>query len=241
MFIPTDATGLPIFERITASKPVVDLLERKRTNDENQASDDELNQGVPQSSANQEPTGVKRPIGGFPPDRDKPQQNDNSDRQEVVMTDSTKKRPYHEIVAENLIKQLKEGTAPWQRPWDASAAGSFLPYNPTTGNRYKGINALHLMAQDRIDQRWLTYKQASALDAQVRKGEKGTGIQYWKFTEEQTKKDDYGKPVLDEDGRPVKITVKLERPRVFFATVFNGEQIDGLPPDRKERTNMGPD
>ena len=37
-------------------------------------------------------------------------------------------------------------------------------------------------------------------------------------------------PRLDENGQPVKVTVPLERPRVFFATVFNGEQIDGLPP-----------
>lgn len=35
------------------------------------------------------------------------------------------------------------------------------------------------------------------MDAQVRKGEKGTTIQYWKFHEE-IKQDDAGKPVFDE-------------------------------------------
>jgi len=53
------------------------------------------------------------------------------------------------------------------------------------------------------------------LGGQVFRGEKGTSIQYWKFTDEQLKKDDQGKPVLDEEGKPVKVMVKLERPRVF--------------------------
>jgi putative DNA primase/helicase len=147
------------------------------------------------------------------------------------------KKPFHEQVAENLIEQLKQGTAPWQKPWEPGEPSSFIPINPTTGNRYKGINAIHLMAQGHGDQRWMTYKQAAALGAQVRKGEKGTPIQYWKFTEEQTKTDEYGKPVLDRDGKAVKEEIKLERPRVFYATVFNAQQIDGLPPmQRKKQT-----
>lgn len=147
------------------------------------------------------------------------------------------KKPFHEVVAERLIEQLKAGTAPWQRPWEPGQPGAFIPMNPTTGKRYKGINAIHLMGQGRTDPRWLTYKQASAVGAQVRRGEKGTPIQYWKFTGEQSKTDDQGRPVFDAKGQPVMDEVPLERPRVFFATVFNAEQIDGLPPlQRKEQT-----
>jgi len=147
------------------------------------------------------------------------------------------KKAFHEQVAEKLIEQLRQGTAPWQRPWEAGEAASLLPINPTTGKRYRGINAIQLLSQGRIDQRWLTYKQAAAAGAQVRKGEHGTAIQYWKFSEEQTRTDESGKPVLDAQGQPVKAEVRLERPRVFFATVFNAEQIDGLPPmQRKEQT-----
>lgn len=147
------------------------------------------------------------------------------------------KRPFHEVVAERLIEQLKAGIAPWQRPWEPGQPGAFIPMNPTTGKRYKGINAIHLMGQGRTDPRWLTYKQAAAVDAQVRRGEKGTPIQYWKFTEEQAKTDEQGRPVLDAKGQPVMEEVTLERPRVFFATVFNAGQIDGLPPlQRKEQT-----
>jgi antirestriction protein ArdC len=147
---------------------------------------------------------------------------------------SEQRKPFHVIVAEKLIGQLEQGTAPWQKPWEP---GADLPMNPVSAKRYRGINALHLMSEGRSDPRWLTYRQAQALDAQVRGGEKGTTIQYWKFTEERPLERD-GKPVLDGRGEPVKQTVKLERPRVFFATVFNAEQIDGLPPlaPRKEHT-----
>lgn len=134
----------------------------------------------------------------------------------------TQKRPFHEIVAAKLVKQLREGTAPWQKPWLKSSAADFLPFNPITGNRYKGINALHLMSEERDDPRWLTYKQAASLDAQVRKGEKGTQIQFWKFTEEQV--------TPDAAGTPTNYVVELERPRIFVATVFNAGQIDGLAP-----------
>ncbi len=152
-----------------------------------------------------------------------------------ITTDS--KKSYPERVAEKLIEQLKQGTAPWQKPWAAGEAGSFIPHNPTTGKRYKGINAIHLLSEGREDPRWMTYQQAKGEGAQVRKGEKGTPIQYWKFTEEQTKLDDNGKPVLDAEGKPVKENIRLERPKVFSATVFNAQQIDGLPPlQRKEQT-----
>jgi putative DNA primase/helicase len=139
------------------------------------------------------------------------------------------KKPFHEKVAERLIEQLQAGTAPWQKPWKAGEPGAFMPMNPVTGNRYKGINAIHLMSQGFADVRWMTYKQAAAAEAQVRKGEKGTAIQYWKFSEEQNAVDGDGKPILDAKGESAKHSVQLERPRVFFATVFNAEQIDGLP------------
>ncbi|MBX3618050.1 zincin-like metallopeptidase domain-containing protein [Nitrosomonas sp.] len=139
------------------------------------------------------------------------------------------KKAFHEQVAENLIEQLKKGVAPWQKPWKPGDLLTILPMNPTSGKRYRGINSLNLMGRAYTDPRWLTYKQAVSLGAQVRKGEKSTLVQYWKFTEEHIKKDDSGNPVLNSEGKPIKEQVRLERPRVFYAAVFNAEQVDNLP------------
>ncbi len=139
------------------------------------------------------------------------------------------KQSFHEQVAENLIEQLKKGTAPWQKPWHPGDLQAALPFNPTTGKRYRGINILNLMSRGFTDPRWLTYKQAEGVSANVRKGQKSTPVQYWKFTEDRIKTDEQGVPMLDDEGQPIKIQVKLERPRVFYAAVFNAEQIDNLP------------
>ena len=138
-------------------------------------------------------------------------------------------KAFHEQVAENLIEQLKKGVAPWQKPWKPGDLLAVLPVNPTTDKRYRGINSLNLMSRAYTDPRWLTYKQAVSLGAQVRKGEKSTLVQYWKFAEEHIKKDDNGNPVLNSEGNPIKEQVRLERPRVFYAAVFNAQQMDNLP------------
>ena len=151
------------------------------------------------------------------------------------MADTTK--PFHETVAEKLIEQLKAGTAPWQRPWQAGEPGGLRPGQPDDRQALPGHQRHPPLSQGRADPRWMTYRQAAALGAQVRKGEKGTPIQYWKFSEEQ-RQDGRARQARARcarragQGRPVQ----LERPRVFIATVFNAAQIDGLPPvERKAR------
>lgn len=136
---------------------------------------------------------------------------------------------YHQLVAQQIIESLKAGTAPWLKPWEPGMGGTQMPFNPVTNKRYRGINALYLMLNQTDDNRWLTYKQAESIGAQVQKGEKGTRIQYWKFNDERIKKDENGQPVLNEQGDSVKIQVALERPKVFFATVFHASQIDNMP------------
>lgn len=85
-------------------------------------------------------------------------------------------------VVERLIRQMEEGTGPFLKPWDARVDLG-LPMNPTTGKSYLGGNLLHLWALqsawDTQDNRWMTYKQAAAVGAQVRKGEKASVIEYW--------------------------------------------------------------
>jgi putative DNA primase/helicase len=122
------------------------------------------------------------------------------------------KKAFHEQVAENLIEQLKKGVAPWQKPWEPGDLLAALPVNPTTGKCYRGINSLNLMSLAYTDPRWLTYKQAINIGAQVRKGEKSTLVQYWKFTDERIKTDDDNNPVLNSEGQPIKEQVSLSAP-----------------------------
>jgi putative DNA primase/helicase len=129
-------------------------------------------------------------------------------------------------LAARLIKQLRAGTVPWQQDW---AAGQILtPYNPTTGNRYRGVNVLALMVTGRDDPRWMTYRQAQAQGWQVRAGEKGTQIQHWIWEEARPRLGTDSKPELDNAGKPIKDMVRLSRPKVMVAAVFNAKQIDGI-------------
>lgn len=139
-------------------------------------------------------------------------------------------KDYVESVANSIIHQLEMGTAPWLKPWKPGER--FLPLNPSTGKEYHGMNAVWLLSVQEEkgyrDNRWLTYKQANALDAQVNRGEKGTQIQYWKWTDDIPVTEN-GKPLKDDNGKTLKQTVKLQKPRVWCATVFNANQITGLP------------
>lgn len=137
-------------------------------------------------------------------------------------------KSYAEQVAEKLIEQLEQGTAPWQKPWKPGELRA--PYNPTTGNAYRGFNSLWLRAQGYEDPRWMTYKQATANGAQVRKGERGTLLQFISFEGREPVLNPDGTPQLDGEGKARTQLVRYDQPRRFAFVVFNGNQIDGLPP-----------
>lgn len=155
------------------------------------------------------------------------------------MKEQKPSRDYRQELTEKLIELLEQGTAPWQKPWDGRVNhGARLPYNPTTDKPYRGANSLGLsataMAHGYEDPRWCTYRQAEAQGWQVRKGEKGSMVEYWKYSEEEPVLDGAGKPVLDDKGQPKTREVMLDKPRVFRAVVFNLAQMDGVPELSKE-------
>ena len=90
-------------------------------------------------------------------------------------------RDYRAEVTADIIHMLEEGTAPWQKPWEAGELGR-SPFNPTTNKPYRGGNVLGLMISGMrrgyTDPRWCTYKQAADNGWQVRKGEKATAIEF---------------------------------------------------------------
>jgi putative DNA primase/helicase len=139
------------------------------------------------------------------------------------------KKSFRENVAEEMIRHLEAGTAPWQKPWDPGIYHA-RPFNPTSNKSYHGINAVILDMSDHADPRWMTFRQARDMDAQVQGGEKATMIEYWKWTDTKKVLDGAGNPIIGEDGKSLTEIHKLDRPQVFYARVFNAEQIDGLEP-----------
>ncbi len=135
------------------------------------------------------------------------------------MSTEIAKRDYRQEVTDDIIRLLESGTAPWQKPWKRGEAGR-LPMNPTTGKPYRGGNVLALMIQDMRcgygDNRWMTYRQAAEKEWQVRKGEKGTQIEFWDV-KPGNKAEDGGED--EKRGHLIH--------RIY--TVFNASQIDGVP------------
>ncbi len=144
----------------------------------------------------------------------------------------SKHEAYIKEVSDRLLEQIKNNKAPWQKPWEAGDSSNFVPVN-SKGTPYKGANFINLMSQAIAkgydDNRWFTFNSAREAGGRVKKGEKATTIHYWKFREERIKRDENGQKVLDKDGNPIKQLIELDRPKVFYAKVFNAEQIDGLP------------
>jgi putative DNA primase/helicase len=92
-------------------------------------------------------------------------------------------------------------SAPWQKPWEPGT--SFLPYNPANGTRYKGINVVNLLSRGYGDARWMTDRRAQTKGYQVRRGEKASQIQCWRFDEERKIKDSNGE-IANENRERMK-------------------------------------
>ena len=138
---------------------------------------------------------------------------------------------YHRQFADAIIEQIRQGTAPWQKPWGPGER--VLPSNVDTGRSYRGGNSLHLAAvqQERGygDVRWGTYRQIQARGGQVRKGEQGTRILSFQDHRKIAVNDERGRPKRDNEGNRVYRHERLQAPVVRQYTVFNAEQADGLP------------
>jgi antirestriction protein ArdC len=124
-------------------------------------------------------------------------------------------------VTDKIIADLEHGARPWAKPWKGGHATTriTLPVR-ANGIPYRGINILLLwgeaLEKGYQSNRWMTFKQALELGANVRKGEHGSLVVYAsKITKEEEK-----------DGGEV-----TEHEIAFMKgyTVFNIEQIDNLP------------
>ncbi|MDR1657978.1 MAG: ssDNA-binding domain-containing protein [Deltaproteobacteria bacterium] len=130
-----------------------------------------------------------------------------------------KKKDY----CEKILEQIKSQDAPWQKPW--RPGDSLAPFNPVSGTIYKGLNRLTLTAGQFSDPRWLTFIQAGSKGWRVKSGASGHIIVHWQWTEKSVLRDNYGRPLMGEDGQPLSTILDLVRPRIRRFTVFNASQL----------------
>lgn len=140
-------------------------------------------------------------------------------------TDQTARRDDYQDLTDRIVASLEAGVVPWRRTWDPAIAGdNVMPSNATTGRFYRGINVLMLalspFAWSTGDNRWCSYRQAAERGWQVRKGERGTTVFFFKKLE---CRDGEGAPELAGDGSQRFI------PMLRASTVFHASQIDGIP------------
>ena len=132
-------------------------------------------------------------------------------------------------VTDRIIADLEKGVRPWMKPWNAeNAAGKITRPLRHNGEAYSGINILMLWASS-IEQGftspfWMTFKQAQEFGAHVRKGEKGSLIVY-------------ANKITVKDANAEGEDESREIPYLKGYTVFNVDQIDGLP----ERYHVKPE
>ena len=124
------------------------------------------------------------------------------------------KRDLYQTVTDKIVAQMESGTMPWEKAW--SVTGSSIPMNATTDRPYSGINVLLFWASAEAGYarpRFLTFKQALNAGGNVRKGEHGHKVYFYK---QLTVKDK-----ASGEERDV--------PMLREYTVFNVAQCENLP------------
>ncbi len=134
---------------------------------------------------------------------------------------NTPRQDVYTRVTGKIIADLEQGVRPWMKPWNAEhAAGRITKPLRHNGQPYNGINILMLwsaaVSEGYSAPIWMTFRQAKALGANVRKGEKGELVVYANTI---THTED------NADGEEVDRAI----PFMKGYTVFNVEQVEGLP------------
>jgi antirestriction protein ArdC len=129
-------------------------------------------------------------------------------------------RDLYAEVTDKIIAALESGIVPWVKPWNASQPNAGAAFNAATGKAYRGINQCLLYAPEYATAGWMTFNQAKAIGANVRKGERGSMIVFFKpFA------------VTDRNAKPDAEGNQPERsiPVLKAFHVFNVAQIENLP------------
>jgi antirestriction protein ArdC len=124
-------------------------------------------------------------------------------------------------ITNTIIAELEAGVRPWTKPWSSNhLAGRITRPLRSTGEPYNGINVILLWAEAVTRgfkaPIWITFRQALALGGHVRKGERGSTVVY-------------ANKIIKTEAGPTGRDVEKAIPFLKSYTVFNVEQVEGLP------------
>lgn len=135
-------------------------------------------------------------------------------------------------LVDTLLKYIETNPERWERGW--YSVSNEPAFNPISQKRYKGLNAFYLYALSEIngykDPRWLTFKQAKDLGANVKQGEHAANIFYWNLYDKSTKQSFSEETVKDLSAEERdKYFDDNVRPVLKYYQVFNADQCDNMP------------
>lgn len=141
-------------------------------------------------------------------------------KEQFVMTHDVPKFDVAGSITRLITEKLEAGVLPWVRPWTGTPPSQPLR---SCGTPYRGINlfVLWTIAHNNgfASPYWLTYRQASLLGGQVRKGEKCVHAIFYKSL--GTDQDSEGSESEADRGTARRVLRSY--------AIFNADQIDDLP------------
>lgn len=136
-------------------------------------------------------------------------------------------------VTSKIIADLEKGELTWRKPWSSGTlAGRIVRPLRHNGIGYQGVNVIMLWAsaaeQGFTSPMWMTLRQANELGGRIMKGSRGSQVVY-------------ADTIIKQDAD--ETTGETEEQIIPFMkgyTVFNVEQIDGLPTQYYAKPEQAP-
>lgn len=144
------------------------------------------------------------------------------------MTERFDNKKEYKNIAEKLIKVLENDDIDVNN-WNKGFIGF---HNPTTNKEYTGKNIIILMLSQMLsnysDNRYLTFNQIKKLGLKLKKGSKGTCLNYV-----NTYRKDLKRNLTREELNDGELLRELDRKGLLqsykkYFTVFNGDDVEGL-------------
>lgn len=142
-------------------------------------------------------------------------------------TVSRSKSSLYESTTRKIIAMIEAGADTYKAPWHVPAGKAVHPINAATHAEYRGINILTLwmdaIGRGYPSSQWASYRQWQQMGAQVRQGERGCAIVFYKRVETSASEEEDH----DQEGR-----LRFVARRSW---VFNATQVDGYEPAPEEK------